>query len=376
MRLSVASSALAAAFVLTSVAAGYGPALCQDFSITNQEEPANAWRRDVMRQLQAWWDVHAYYPRHASNSDESGTVKVHLVILPDGNMFNIWMVESSGSSTLDAAGSAVFHGAFVRPFPQGEPKADIDISLHYVLAHRHDQPAGAGYTPVLSKGTLKELAAQMQMALKSGDLATAARLSELLSAGLDGKSAAQTVAPAPPTAAAETASGNAINAKARLPFTITNDPVKSPILDTMLQRTCTGTVRKNGIPNHPVYGMRSWAQAIFFRKPDGTSWVKFYVWGSPVLSPVTEVGKMVQWTGRQEVLAKGDSAWTHYTVWPDGDNHLSGSTGGLVVDRFGVTHINNIGGSVDLTCATEVLPAITWNDLFAQTMVTPPGDPP
>jgi hypothetical protein len=85
---------------------------------------------------------------------------------------------------------------------------------------------------------------------------------------------------------------------------------------------------------------------------------------------------MVQWTGRQEVLAKGDSAWTHYTVWPDGDNHLSGSTGGLVVDRFGVTHINNIGGSVDLTCATEVLPAITWNDLFAQTMVTPPGDPP
>ena len=75
MRLSVASSALAAAFVLTPVAAGYAPALCQDFSITNQE-PANAWRRDMMRQLQAWWDAHAYYPRHASNNDEAGTVKV------------------------------------------------------------------------------------------------------------------------------------------------------------------------------------------------------------------------------------------------------------------------------------------------------------
>src|SRR5580658_1332198 len=236
MRLSVASSALAAVFVLTPVAAGHAPALCQDFSITNQVEPANAWRRDMMRQLQAWWDAHAYYPRHASNSDEGGTVKVHLVILPDGNIFNMWLVESSGSRSLDSAGAAVFHGGFVRPFPQGEPRADIDISLHYVLAHRHDQPVAAGYTPVSSKS----------------------------------------------------------------PFTIMNDPVKSPVLETMLQRICTGMVVRGGITNHPWYGMRSQAQAIFFRKPDGTPWVKFYEWGFPSLSPVTEVGKMLQWTGRRE----------------------------------------------------------------------------
>ena len=72
MRLSVASSALAAAFVLTPVAAGYAPTLCQDFSITNQMEPGNAGHRDLMKQLQAWWDAHAYYPRHASNNDEGG----------------------------------------------------------------------------------------------------------------------------------------------------------------------------------------------------------------------------------------------------------------------------------------------------------------
>ena len=41
MRLSVASSALAAAFVLTPVAVGCAPALCQDFSITNQAQPAD-----------------------------------------------------------------------------------------------------------------------------------------------------------------------------------------------------------------------------------------------------------------------------------------------------------------------------------------------
>jgi TonB family protein len=178
MRLSVASSALAEAFVLTPVAAGYAPALCQDFSITNQVEPANAGRRDLMRQLQAWWDVHAYYPRRASNTNEGVTVKVHLVILPDGRIWTFNVVESSGSRSLDAASSSVFRGGFVRPFPEGEPKADIDISLHYVLAHRHDQPVAAGYTPVLSKS----------------------------------------------------------------PFTIMNDPVKSPILVTMPQRTCTGSV--------------------------------------------------------------------------------------------------------------------------------------
>ena len=133
MRLSVASSSLAAAFVLTHVAAGYAPALCQDFSITNQVEPANAGRRDLMRQLQAWWDAHAYYPRHASNNDEGGTVKVHLVILPDGRIWTVDVVESSGLSVLDAAAVAVFRNAHLPPFPPGTPAqpADVVVTLHY-----------------------------------------------------------------------------------------------------------------------------------------------------------------------------------------------------------------------------------------------------
>src|ERR1700722_719672 len=120
MRLFVASAALAAAFFLTPVAAGYAPALSDDFSITNPEEPANASLRDVMRQLQAWWDVHAYYPRHASNNDEGGTVKVHLLIWPDGKLWTVNVVESSGSRSLDAAGSAVFRDVIVRPVPENE----------------------------------------------------------------------------------------------------------------------------------------------------------------------------------------------------------------------------------------------------------------
>jgi hypothetical protein len=208
----------------------------------------------------------------------------------------------------------------VRPFPDGEPKAELDISLHYVLAHRHDQPVPAGYTQVVSKSA----------------------------------------------------------------FTITNDPVVSPILATMLQRTCTGTMTLGGIPGYPVFGVHSWSQAIFFRKPDGTPWVKFWDRGHQTLAPVTEVGKMLTWTGREENF-RGDTWWQQYTVWPDGDNHLSGAIGGRGLTRYGVPVNRNLAGnSLDLTCATEVLPSVTWNDWISEqnrsTVISPvdlsPLDPP
>ncbi len=308
MRSPVASAAVAAAFVLTPVATGYAPALSQDFSITNPEEPADAGRRDLMRQLQAWWDLHAYYPKHASNSDEGGTVKVHLLIFPDGRIWAVDVAEGSGSNALDTAAAAVFRGGFVRPFPDGAPDAKLDISLHYVLAHRHDQPSAAAYTPALSKR----------------------------------------------------------------PFTITNDPVKSPILDTMLQRTCTGTVVRGGIRNHPMYGTRAWAQAVFFRKPDGTPWVKFYEGGYGTLAPVIEVGKWVQWSGREEHLRSGISMFTQYTVWPDGDNNLDGNIEYSYPYDRGIGH----GGTVSFSCATETVPAITWNAAAVTPSQSPPGDPP
>ena len=311
MWLPVASAALAAAFVLTPVAAGYAPALCQDFSITNPAESGNAARRDLMRQLQAWWEVHAYYPRHASNNDEGGTVKLHLQILPDGRIFRVDLAESSGSHALDAAASVAFRDGFARPFPEGEPQADIDISPRYILAHRHDQPVPAGYTPVLSRSH----------------------------------------------------------------FTITNDPVKSPVLDTVQQRVCTGRVVNGGMRNHPWIGYPSQATAIFFRKPDGTPWVKFQAVGKPNISPVAEVGNMLQWHGHV-VHRDGSDHYLEYTASPDGENHLSGNLGVKVYDSFGIP-FNSNKGTVDLTCSTEVLPAVTWSWLYDEySSEDPPGDPP
>jgi TonB family protein len=311
MRLSVASVTLAAAFGLMPVAAGYAPAFSQDFSITNQEAPADASRRDLMRQLQAWWNIHGYYPTHASNSDEGGTVKVRMEVLPDGRIWAVKVVESSGSSSLDAAATGAFHGGFVRPFPDGVPEAELEISLHYVLAHRHDQPVAAGYTQLASTR----------------------------------------------------------------PFTIMNDPVKSPILETMMQRTCSGTVVKEGIRNHPWYGGRHSVRAVFFRKPDdGTPWVKFYDGGEPLLAPVNEVGKMVQWTGKTESPRGMMRFQYQYTVWSDGDSKLSGNIEAYFYGN-GPEGINT-GGTVDLTCASEVVPPITWSAWSVRAIQAPPGDPP
>lgn len=312
MRSPVASAALALAFVLAPVADGHAPAWSQDFSITNPAEPPNAGRRDVMRQLQAWWDLHAYYPRRASQNDEGGTVKVRLVIRPDGNIWKVDVVDSSGSNALDNAGVAAFRGGFVRPLPAYTPETNIDVSLHYVLAHRHDQPVAAGYVPTSS----------------------------------------------------------------RRPFTIANDPVKSPILETMLQRTCTGTVVKQGIRNHPDYGTRYRAEAIFFRKPDGTPWVKFYEGGYPILAPVVEVGKLVQWSGRLERGGGGVGRFTQYTVWQDGNNELNGNIEIISVAEAKSNQDINRGGTVDLSCATEVVPTVTWSAWGVTPGQRPVGDPP
>ena len=312
MRLSVASAAFAAAFVLTPTAVGYAPAWSQDFSITNPEQPSNAGRGDVLKQLQAWWDVHGYYPRRAANGDEGGIVKLRLVINGDGRVWAANVSESSGSASLDLAAIKTFRDGFVRPFPDGTPGAEIDLLLHYVLTHRHDQPMAAGYVPVSSKSA----------------------------------------------------------------FTITNDPVTSPVLATMMQRTCTGTVVKEGIRNHPAYGGRHWVQAVFFRKPDdGTPWVKFYDSGESLIAPVNEVGKMVQWTGKEEHVRRAQTFQYQYTVWPDGENKLSGNIEATFFNSNAPEGMNT-GGTVDFTCATDIVPAVTWSAWSVKVDQAPPGDPP
>jgi protein TonB len=220
---------------------------------------------DWIRQLQIWWDRHAVYPKEALDKGISGTVKVHLQIHQNGEVWTSTVVGSSGSEVLDKAGYEAFHWAMLRPFPAGTPapQADAYITMHFVLTHR---AAGA---------------------------------------------------PAPP----------------KRPFTITDGPVEGTVADIMLRKTCVGMfipLWTEMLPDYPV-------QAVFYRKPDGTKWVEFTRAGRPTdLFRVTEVGTSAQWTDNPYKVGKHDWS-THFTVWPEDDNRIVGTT----VDPW---------GRISLTC--------------------------
>ena len=92
---------------------------------------------DWLKQLQAWWDLKAFYPKEASDKNVGGTVKVHLWINPDGVVWNVDVAQSSGSAVLDEASFEIFHraasGAALSAGHRRQPRADITISMHYVL---------------------------------------------------------------------------------------------------------------------------------------------------------------------------------------------------------------------------------------------------
>ena len=86
-----------------------------------------------MGKLKQWWDVHSFYPKGASESNEGGNVRVRMAIASDGLVTSIDVVQGSGSSVLDAAALAVFRNARLPPFPPGTPPqpADVTVTLHY-----------------------------------------------------------------------------------------------------------------------------------------------------------------------------------------------------------------------------------------------------
>ena len=59
-------------------------------------------------------------------------------------------------------------------------------------------------------------------------------------------------------------------------------------------------------------GQHYQAEAIFFRREDGTPWVRFSEDGSSLsLAPVVEVGKVLRWSGLEEHLGNGTSSFTY-----------------------------------------------------------------
>ena len=79
-------------------------------SRANDGSNGTAW----LGKLKQWWDQHSFYPKEASQTNEGGNVKVHIVIAADGQVTSIEVVQGSGLSVLDAGGGS---GISQRPSP-------------------------------------------------------------------------------------------------------------------------------------------------------------------------------------------------------------------------------------------------------------------
>jgi TonB family protein len=119
----------AAARAPVNPAGAHAPAGQNGAGRANAGSNGTAW----MGKLKQWWDQHSFYPKEASQTNEGGNVKVHIIIAPDGQITSIEVVQSSGLSVLDAAAVAVFRNAHLPPFPPGTPAqpAVVVVTLHY-----------------------------------------------------------------------------------------------------------------------------------------------------------------------------------------------------------------------------------------------------
>jgi len=212
---------------------------------------------DWIRQLQIWWDVHAFYPKEASDKNLSGTVKLHLWVRPDGRVWTVTVEQSSGSVAIDEAAHDAFLRAVLRPFPPGTPapRADVYITARYILTQ-----------------------------------------------------------------------GQAGRAPPKRAFTVTNAPIKETVVETMKERICPGTMKEGW----PFEARIMPVEAMFYRRPDGTPWVRWTSRDGIVeQARVTENGTSARWYGLAAVSPL-KQAPVLLEVWRVGDNHLSGRSRGYV----------------------------------------------
>jgi TonB family protein len=92
------------------------------------------WRAAFRR----WLDQNMRYPMRALELGESGTVRVQVIVEPNGQVRSVRLTGPSTSPSLNFGTTFPFSGATLPPFP---PPADpngvtIDLTVNYVLIRR------------------------------------------------------------------------------------------------------------------------------------------------------------------------------------------------------------------------------------------------
>lgn len=93
---------------------------------------------DYMALLSEFIEEHKYYPPSAAANGEEGSAVVQITVSRDGTVRSLRLAQSSGSSLLDAAWTAVFRDNRLPEFTDDMPQqqASFTLELNYELIYR------------------------------------------------------------------------------------------------------------------------------------------------------------------------------------------------------------------------------------------------
>ena len=100
-------------------------------SIDTDADVGPDWRNE----LSAWITQHSYILEQAAELGEEGTVKVEVVMMPDGQVISVDLESRSGSPWLDLALQGLFRDAKLPPMPKtvGNDPATVPFHHAYIL---------------------------------------------------------------------------------------------------------------------------------------------------------------------------------------------------------------------------------------------------
>ncbi len=88
-----------------------------------------------MAAFDAWWARHGHYPHEAAAEGQEGTVRLHMLVNPDGTVRGLQLTSRSGSIWLDQGALATFRGAPLPPLtaPAKDGPLDLNLTINYHL---------------------------------------------------------------------------------------------------------------------------------------------------------------------------------------------------------------------------------------------------
>lgn len=91
-----------------------------------------------MNALHDWWQRNGYYPSQAVALQQSGRVRIQIVVDRSGKVRSVELFGASGSPWLNMGAQDVFRGATVPPFPPNtrDDQVTLELTINYILTRQ------------------------------------------------------------------------------------------------------------------------------------------------------------------------------------------------------------------------------------------------